>query len=243
MKNILVTGATRGLGLAISKKLVRLGYQVLATGRRLTPELETLIGNIDAQSGKIRFYPFDLANTAEIHNFVRKILRENGHLYGLVNNAALGHDGVLATMHDSQISDLLNVNVMASILIAKYSVRSMLLNQEGRVINIASIIASTGFSGLSVYAASKAALIGFTKSLAREIGRANITVNAIAPGYMETNMTKSIQGKTLESIIRRSPLNKLPSVDDVAGVAAFLMSDEAKNITGIAITVDAGSSA
>jgi len=239
-RNILVTGGTRGLGLAIVKRLIRDGYSVIATGRTISDELNGLLLN-DKHPGSVCFYSYDFTNTKDIHAFVKKIVAEKGSLYGLVNNAALGHDGVLATMHDSQIEEMLKVNILASVLLTKYVVRNMILHNDGRIINISSITASTGFNGLSVYGASKAALVGFTKSLARELGRANITVNSIAPGFLATDMTRMLQGDKLDTIKRRSPLNRLAHVDDVANAVAFLMSNEASSITGTTITVDAGS--
>jgi len=146
-------------------------------------------------------------------------------------------------MHESQIRELITVNIEAPIILTKYATRSMLLELKGRVINIGSIIATTGFNGLSVYGATKSSLNGFTKSLAREIGKANITVNTIAPGYMQTDMTTGLEGEKLESIKRRSPLAQLATVDDVAGAAVYLLSDDAKHITGTTLTIDAGSTA
>ena len=146
-------------------------------------------------------------------------------------------------MHNSEITALLNLNVQAPILLTKYLLRPMLLNQSGRIINISSIIARTGFNGLSVYAASKAALEGFTKSLSREVGKAGITVNCVAPGYMQTEMTNSLQGDKLESIKRRSPLGRLATPDDAAGAVLYLLSEQAATVTGTTITVDAGSTA
>jgi 3-oxoacyl-[acyl-carrier protein] reductase len=161
----------------------------------------------------------------------------------LVNNAALGYDGVLATMHDSQIGELVGVNLTATILMTKYAVRSMLLQRSGRVVNVSSIIATTGFNGLSVYAATKAALNGFSRSLARELGKAGITVNSVAPGYMQTDMTGALQGDKLESIKRRSPLGRLASVDDAAAAIAWLLGPDSSAITGTTLTIDAGSTA
>jgi 3-oxoacyl-[acyl-carrier protein] reductase len=171
------------------------------------------------------------------------VIKDHGHIYGLVNNAALGHDGVLATMHESQISDLVLVNTVAPILLAKYSSRSMLLNREGRIINIGSIIGATGFNGLSVYGATKASMNGFTKSLSRELGKMDITVNTIAPGYMATDMTSGLVDDKFGSILRRSPLGRLAEVTDMADMVLYLLSDSAKNITGSTITIDAGSTA
>lgn len=146
-------------------------------------------------------------------------------------------------MHEKDIDEIIKVNIHAPILLTKYLCRSMLLNQDGRIINVSSIIGSTGFNGLSIYGASKSSLSGFTKSLSRELGKAGITVNSLAPGYMNTDMTKNLDGNKLESIIRRSPLKKLANVDDVASAALFLLSDEASSITGTTITIDAGSTA
>ena len=237
-KTVLLTGATRGLGLSIAEELTKEGYFVVACGRKATPELDKVLGE---KNGK--FYPFDLGNTKGIHELVKKITDENGPLYALVNNAALGHDGVLATQHESQIDELIRVNLQAPILLAKYASRSMLLGGQGRIVQISSIIASTGFNGLAVYGATKAGLIGFTKSLARELGPAKITVNAVAPGYMETEMTKTLKDDKLEKVKRRSPMNKLADVRDVARAVIYLLSDDAKMITGTTITVDAGSTA
>jgi len=239
-KLILVTGSTRGLGLAIIKKLLSSEYKVIATGRKVTEEIIILK---KSYPDLLFFEPFDLINVDDIKIFVSLVVKKYGRLFGLINNAALGHDGVLATMHESQISELLKVNVEAPILLAKYASRGMLINQSGRIVNISSIIAYTGFNGLSVYGASKSALIGFSKSLSRELGKANITVNCIAPGYMATEMTSDLQGEKLASIIRRSPMKKLATPNDVAHAVSYLLSDGASLVTGTTITIDAGSTA
>jgi 3-oxoacyl-[acyl-carrier protein] reductase len=242
LKRVLVTGGTRGVGLAVAARLKQEGYEVIATGRQTTDALSELIRNGEG-SGTVRFRALELNRHDSFHGFVGDLVKEGGPLYGLVNNAAIGLDGVLATMHDSQIIELVNVNVLGTILLTKYAHRSMLARREGRIINISSIIAHTGYHGLSVYAASKAAMLGFTRSLARELGRVNITVNAIAPGYMSTDMSSGIDDGKLDSIRRRSALGRLTETRDVAAAASFLLSDAARNITGICLTVDAGSTA
>jgi 3-oxoacyl-[acyl-carrier protein] reductase len=240
MKIIVVSGGTRGLGLAIVRKLASENYKVIAIGRNCSSELQKLM---QGQPDRVVFEPYDFDDTNGIHEFALHLGREYGRLYGLVNNAALGHDGILATMHEKEISELLRVNVEAPILLTKYLLRPMLINGEGRVINISSIMADTGFSGLAVYGASKAALSGFTRSLAREVGKAGVTVNTIAPGYLATEMTSALQGKKLDSIKRRSPMGQLAEVDDVADGVSYLMGPAASKITGITLTIDAGSTA
>jgi len=237
---VIVTGAAKGLGLASCCSLLEEGYKVVGIGRKVSEEFKLLAGT---HPGSIKFYEFDFINTDKISNLVKMIVKENGRPYGLVNNAAVGHDGVLATMHETDIKSLITINIEAPILLTKYISRYMLLNRIGRIVNVGSIIGSTGFNGLSVYGASKSAISGFTKSLARELGRANITVNTLAPGYMDTAMTQSLEGSKLESIKRRSPLGRLARVEDAAGAIIYLLSDRASAVTGTTITVDAGSTA
>lgn len=237
---VLVTGGTRGLGLALAQRLAADGFRVVAAGRTRTPALEAAAA---AAGGRIVYEPLDLARTGELHATVNRIAKAHGPLYGLVNNAALAHDGVLATMHDSQIAEMLLVNVTGTILLTKYALRPMLAAGRGRIVNIASIIGSTGFSGLAVYGASKAALLGFTRSLAREVGRVGITVNAVSPGYMQTDMTAGLAGEKLAAIERRAALRTLVGTADVAGGVAYLLSPDAGRVTGTELTIDAGSTA
>ncbi len=238
MKTVIVTGASRGLGLAVCRRLSDEGYCVIAVARTYSQGL-----NEACATGSVIYESFDLADTTQIHDWVVALTRRHGRIFGLVNNAAVGADGVLATMHEQDIARTLNVNLLSPVVLSKYVSRSMLLGGQGRIVNISSIIATTGFSGLSVYAASKAGLVGFTKSLARELGKAGITVNCVAPGYMETDMTKGLSAEKLDSIKRRAPGGKLASVEDVAAAVAFLVGDGGCAITGTVITVDAGSTA
>ena len=239
-KLVIVTGASRGHGLAICRQLLQQGFTVLALARTLSTDLNALT---EQYGSDLTFVSADLSDLDNIQPLCSELIKLHGRPYALINNAAVGYDGVLATMHNSEITALLNLNVQAPILLTKYLLRPMLLNQSGRIINISSIIARTGFNGLSVYAASKAALEGFTKSLSREVGKAGITVNCVAPGYMQTEMTNSLQGDKLESIKRRSPLGRLATPDDAAGAVLYLLSEQAATVTGTTITVDAGSTA
>ena len=146
-------------------------------------------------------------------------------------------------MHNSQIEQLIRVNTLAPIVLTKYVVRNMLADGGGRVVNVASIVGFTGYSGLSVYSATKAALIGFTKSLAREVGRRGVTVNAVAPGFMATEMTERMDDERREQVARRSALRRFPEVGEVADAIEFLLGPKSQSITGTVLTVDAGSTA
>jgi len=236
---VLVTGGNRGLGFAIVQTLADTGYLVVAAARSCTPELEQFM----MENSNVAYEPLDLADRRALHQWSKNFVEKHGAPYALINNAAIAHDGVLGTMHESQIEEVIAVNVTATLLLTKYISRSMLRNRVGRIINVSSIIASTGFNGLSVYAASKAALNGFTKSLSRELGKVNITVNAVAPGYMETNMSAGINDIQLDQIRRRSALKRLAKTSEVASTVKYLLSDEAAAITGTILTVDAGNTA
>lgn len=241
-KTVVVTGASRGLGLGIARRLAGAGFRVIGVARNTSGEFAAL--QADALLGKqVAFVQADLAKTDELYNLCRTLQDQHGPLYGLVNNAAIGLDGLLATQHERDIDTMLRVNLTAPILLSKYLSRSMLLQRKGRIVNISSIVAETGFSGLAVYGATKAALIGFSRSLARELARAGITVNSVCPGYMETAMTTGLDPAKLDSIRRRSPFGKFVSPNDVAGAVAYLLHDDAALITGTSIKVDAGSTA
>lgn len=240
MRTILVTGASRGLGLAIAARLLQeTDTRIAAVARSETDDFRALA---DAHPDRLVLFRQDLAELDALHGLVREVTGAMGPLYGLVNNAAIGLDGLLATQHASDISRVLRLNLESPILLTKYACRSMLTVGTGRIVNVGSIIASTGFSGLSVYGATKAGLEGFTRSLARELGRAKITVNCLAPGYMETDMTAGLTEDKLASVRRRAPLG-LPKPEDVAGAVAYLMSPEAAMVTGTVMTVDGGSTA
>jgi len=163
MRNVIVTGGTRGLGLGIVLKLAAEGYAVIAVARKQTEELATAMADKGhANTGSVRFVPFDLGQIDGIPELVRSLRKEFGPIYGLVNNAAIGFDGTLAIMHNSQIEQLVRMNTLSPIVLTKYVVRSMMAEGAGRIVNVASIIGFTGYSGLSVYGATKASMIGFT---------------------------------------------------------------------------------
>ena len=244
MRNVIVTGASRGLGLAIAAALAAGGYRVLGIARSPSAELQALMtAAAQAGRGAVQFYPFDLLELAAMPQLVTRLRREVGPLYGLVNNAGLGTAGVLAMMRDAQIETLIRLNTLSPIVLTRHVVRSMMSERAGRIVNMSSIVATTGYQSLSVYSATKASLIGFTRALAREVGQLGITVNAVAPGFIDTEMTRALDAKQREQIMRRSALRRLPESADVAATVKFLLSEEARNITGTTLTVDAGNTA
>ena len=244
MRNVIVTGGSRGLGLGIARRLTPAGYSVIAIARKQNSELTAAIQNIEsANPGSFRFVPFDLAEIEGISNLVKTMRRNFGPIYGLVNNAGISFDGALALMPTSQIEQLVRVNTLSPIVLTKYVVRSMMADGGGRIINMASITAFTGYSGLSVYGATKASIIGFSRSMAREVGRMGVNVNSVAPGFIETDMTHGLKDGQRQQIERRSALKRLADTDDVANAVEFFLSDKAKNITGTVLTVDAGNTA
>ncbi len=232
------------MGLAISSTLVKAGYRVVAIARKPTEQLTSAIQEADRTApGSLRFVSFDLAAIEEIPKFVRELRKDVGAIYGLVNNAAVGFGGALGIMHNSQIEQLVRVNTLSPIVLTKYVVRSMMAEGGGRVVNVSSIVGFTGYNGLSVYGATKASLIGFTRSLAREVGRKVVNVNAVAPGFLDTEMTQGLDDEQRQKIVSRSALRRLAAVDDVANAVEFLLSDKSQNITGTVLTVDAGNTA
>ncbi len=244
MRDVVVTGGTRGLGLSIAKRLAGSGYRVVAVARQMNDHFEAALHQANVNvPGSLIFRPFDLGDIEQIPGFVAALSKEFGPWYGLVNNAGLGTSGILTAMNDRQIEHLLRLNIASPIAMTKYMVRSMMVRGPGRIVNISSIVATTGYSGLSVYSATKAALLGFTGSLARELGPLGMTVNCVAPGFVDTDMTGGMDAKQRDQVIRRSALRRLADAEDVAEAVMFLLSDGARNITGVTLTVDAGNTA
>lgn len=243
MRNVLVSGASRGIGLAIAQRLCADGFNVIGLARNHSDEFRAAQQAASAAAGGLHFRQADLADVDAIAGLVRGIKAEFGAYYGLVNNAGLSQEGLLAILTQRQIESMVRLNTLSPMLLTKFAVRSMMAEGRGRVINISSIMASTGFSGLSVYGATKAGMVGFTRSLAREVGRVGVTVNSIAPGFIDTEMTASMGEAERAKIAGRSALGRLAQVHDIANAASFLMSEAAANITGTVLTVDAGSTA
>src|ERR1700722_3858757 len=244
MQNVIVSGGSRGLGLAMARALAAAGYRVIALARSNSEELAAASrAAADGGGGAIEFRACDLSDLGQIAPLVRSVRAAFGPLYGLVNNAGLGTSGLLGNMRDRDIERLIQLNTVSPIMMSKYAVRSMMTQRDGRIVNVASVVAFTGYSGLSVYSATKASLIGFTRSLAREVGQLGITVNALAPGFIATEMTNELSEAQRHQIERRSALKRMADPVDIARSVEFLLGEGGRNITGTTLTIDAGNTA
>ena len=242
MRNVLVTGGSRGIGLAVVRALSMAGHRAIAVARTETDALRSLVAE-RAGPGETAFERFDLADFDRMPDFVRGLRKTHGPIYGLVNNAGISVEGLLTTLRPDDIECLVRINTTAPILLTRHVAKQMMAAGEGRIVNMSSIVASTGYSGLSAYAATKSSMLGFTRSLARELGPLGITVNAVAPGFVETDLTSGMSAEDRARVARRAALRRLPGADDVARAVVYLMDAAAANISGTVLTVDAGATA
>ena len=236
---ILVSGGSRGLGLAMVEHFLSQGDRVATFSRTGSPALDRLQGD-DSQACLIR--TVDAADAGALTRFVQTARERFGRIDVLVNNAGVAHDGVLALMSEEDIDGMLDVNLRASLVLAKECARLMLDQGSGQIVNIASIVAERGATGLAAYAATKAGLVGLTRSLARELGPRNIRVNALAPGYLETEMSANLADEQRQRLVRRTPLGRLGRAADIVPVLEFILSPAAGFMTGQVLTIDGGSS-
>lgn len=233
---VLVTGGSRGLGAGLVQSFLDAGDAVATCSRTPTAETESWSRLGD------RFYheSLDLGDADASGAFVARVLERFGAIDVLVNNAGVARDGVLGLMRDQDIEGVIDLNLRATIRITRLVSRRMLRQGSGRIINISSIVGLSGYRGLAVYSATKAALDGFTRALARELGPRQITVNSVAPGYLRTEMSHGLDERQLGQIARRTPLGRLGEPPDVAAAVRFLASPEAAFITGHVLVVDGG---
>jgi 3-oxoacyl-[acyl-carrier protein] reductase len=239
---MVITGGSRGLGLGLVRHFLNTGDQVSTCSRSSSSEISAW-ENDSSLSDRFFFRKVDINDATAIREFVQSVYERFGRIDALINNAGVAHDGVLATMPDDQIDQMLQVNLRAALLFAKECSRLMLLGGGGAIINLSSIIGENGFSGLAAYAATKAGMLGMTRALARELGPRNIRVNAVAPGYLDTELSSGLTPQQRNQIVRRTPLGRLGSVEDVAPAIEFLLSSAAAFVTGQTLTIDGGATA
>ena len=234
-----VTGAGRGIGRAIALKFAAEGADVICVSR--TAENSRKVANeVRVLGRKAWAHAVDVADAAAVNVAAEKILAECGKVDILVNNAGVTRDGLLMRMSDADWDAVLNTNLKGAFLVTKAFSRSMIKQRSGRIINISSVIGLIGNAGQCNYAASKAGLIGFTQSCARELASRSITVNAIAPGFIETDMTSELKEEMKTELLKRIPLGIFGQADDIAGAALFLAGPSARYVTGQVLTVDGG---
>ena len=234
-----VTGAGRGIGRAIALAFANAGADVVCVSRT-AENSEKVAGEIREIGRKGWACPVDVADAAAVAAAAEKILADAGRVDVLVNNAGITRDGLLMRMTDADWDAVLNTNLRGAFCFTRAFSRAFLKQRSGRIINISSVIGLTGNAGQCNYAASKAALIGFTKSVARELASRGITCNALAPGFIETDMTGAVSPEVRAEVIKKIPLNCLGRVEDIAAAALFLASPAARYITGQVLTVDGG---
>src|ERR1700722_3972179 len=218
MSTVIVTGVSRGLGLAIANRIAADGYKVVGMSRNKSDAYQDLMLRLP---GQVEFQTIDLSDIDSIADVARETTKKSGPLYGLVNNAGVGLDGVLATMQQADIDRVFRTNLLGPITLTKFIMRSMLSKGEGRIVNVSSIVASPGFHGLSVYAATKAGLEGVTRPLCPDAANRNITVNCCAPGNMETEMMAGLSSQNSRSLRPPPPLG-LPQPQHVAAAISYL---------------------
>lgn len=239
-KVAVVTGAGRGIGRAIALKLSSLGASVVVNYRSSAQEAEELVKEIAMQGGKAEAVQGDVSSFEDAEKVVKFAVEKFGRLDILVNNAGINKDTLLLRMKSEDFEKVVDVNLKSVFNCTKHASSIMLKQKYGRIINISSVIGLIGNAGQANYAASKAGIIGFTKSIAKELGSRGITVNAIAPGFIETDMTDVLSDKVKEKLLENVAVKRLGSPEDVANLAAFLASDNASYITGQVVNVDGG---
>lgn len=239
-KCALITGATRGIGKQIAITLAKQGYNIALNYRKENEELENTKKEIEKIGVQILAVKGDVANFEDCENFVKQVIERFGQIDVLVNNAGITKDMLLMRMKKEDFEQVIDTNLVGTFNVTKNVVPYMMKARSGRIINISSVVGISGNAGQTNYSASKAGIIGFTKSLAKEIASRNILVNAVAPGFIETNMTDVLKDDVKHEIAKNIPLKRMGTAQDVANVVKFLASDDSSYITGQVINVDGG---
>lgn len=239
-KVALITGATRGIGKQIALTLAKDGYNIVLNYRKENAELEELKNEIEKNDVKCLTVKGDVSNFDDCERFVKEAIEEFGNIDVLVNNAGITKDMLLARMKKEDFEQVIDVNLVGTFNVTKNVINYMMKARHGRIINISSVVGISGNAGQTNYSASKAGIIGFTKSLAKEVASRNILVNSVAPGFIETNMTDVLKDEIKDEIAKSIPLRRMGTAQDVANVVKFLASEESSYITGQVINVDGG---
>jgi 3-oxoacyl-[acyl-carrier protein] reductase len=239
-KVAIVTGASRGIGRACAEALAAQGAHVVVTYVRGAEEAAKVVAAIEERGGKASAIGFDTANMSAAEEAITGVAKQHGRLDILVANAGIAIDGLLLRVKEEDFDRIFDVNVKGALACARGAIKTMMRARSGRVIFLSSVVGEMGNAGQAVYSASKAALLGLTKTLAREYASRNVTVNAVAPGFIETDMTTSIQGEMKEGMLKTIPLGRTGKAAEVAAAVVFLCSDEASYITGETLRVNGG---
>jgi len=236
----IITGGARGIGKKISQTFLKEGASVYIFDVNQEEGARTVSAFKPAYDDKVNFFKVDITDEKSVKQSIEKIIKDEGRIDILVNNAGITRDNLILRMSLEDWKKVIDINLTGAFICSKHTVKYMVKNRSGKIINISSIVGVHGNAGQSNYSSSKAGIIGLTKTLARELAGRNILVNAIAPGYIETEMTKKLSDKIKEKLMEQIPTGRLGSVDDVAKAALFLASDDSNYITGTVINLDGG---